>query len=158
MRNRLKTAFLQRKRSRSPLFGDDTLQLIPREYHNLSYGLGDCNVYVFDICSPKGWIMGEIALRIGEGDGLYYLGHIGYHIDPPYQGHHYSATACRLVLPMFRDEGFHSLVITTDPDNLPSQKICLRVGCIPEALVKVPQWARKAYSMGEEKQRFILCF
>ena len=39
--------------------------------------------------------IGQISVRLGEGTGIYYFGHIGYHIDPPWRGHHYAARACR---------------------------------------------------------------
>ena len=45
--------------------------------------------------------IGQISVRLGEGTGIYYFGHIGYHIDPPWRGHHYAARACRLVHDLF---------------------------------------------------------
>ena len=41
--------------------------------------------------------IGQISYRTGESRAVYYYGHIGYHIDPPYRGHHYAYRACRLL-------------------------------------------------------------
>ena len=41
--------------------------------------------YVFEIRQNNSRV-GEINLRIGYTDGLYYGGHIGYGVDEPYRG------------------------------------------------------------------------
>lgn len=94
-------------------------------------------------------------MRIGEGDALYYLGHIGYHIDEPYRGHHYALKACRLTLPVFEAYRMNSFSITTDPDNWPSMKTCQALGCILESTVPVPLWCQKQYEISKIKNRYI---
>ena len=74
-------------------------------------------------------------LRVGEDESLFYLGHIGYHVDPPFRGHSAALHACRLCVPVFHELGMRTFVITTDEDNLPSILTCERLGCILESTV-----------------------
>lgn len=80
--------------------------------------------YFFDICDLTGTKMGGCDLRIGYNDNLYFGGHIGYHIDPDYRGHHYAAKACKLLFLLAKKHGMEYLYITCDPDNWPSRKTC----------------------------------
>ncbi|MDR2899562.1 MAG: tagatose-bisphosphate aldolase, partial [Clostridiales bacterium] len=46
--------------------------------------------YVFRICSIKNnEFLGEISLRVGFNQSIYYAGHIGYNVSPPHRGHNY---------------------------------------------------------------------
>ena len=99
--------------------------------------------------------IGQISVRLGEGTGVYYFGHIGYHIDPPWRGHHYAARACRLVHDLFVQAGKESAVITTDPDNEASRRTCEAIGCIEERTVKVPVSLQKEWELSSEKVRYI---
>ena len=78
--------------------------------------------YHFRICDLDGNAMGKCDLRVGYTKGLYYGGHIGYAVDPPYRGHHYAARACRLLFGLARRHGMEYLYIGCDPDNLPSRR------------------------------------
>jgi predicted acetyltransferase len=51
------------------------------------------------------------------------LGHIGYSVVPWKQRRGYATRALRLLLPDARAEGLRYVEITTDPDNLPSQRV-----------------------------------
>ncbi len=99
--------------------------------------------------------IGQISLRMGESAGIYYFGHIGYHIDPPYRGHHYAACACTLLSGMIRSAGKESVVITTDVDNAASRKTCLRLGCQQERIVDVPKALQEKWGLSERKVRYI---
>ncbi len=99
--------------------------------------------------------MGRINLRLGESPCVYYFGHIGYHIDPPYRGHHYARRACRLIAPVIRRAGKASVVITCDPDNEPSRRTIEGLGCLPERSVEVPQWIRSKWSISRFKLRYV---
>lgn len=103
-----------------------------------------------------GEIAGELALRIGENPSLFYLGHIGYHIDPPYQGHHFASRACALCLPLLRQLGMRSVVITTDEDNLASIRTCEALGAVLECRVNVPLWCVRKFEVSNRKRRYIL--
>ncbi|HPY95539.1 MAG TPA: GNAT family N-acetyltransferase [Clostridia bacterium] len=100
--------------------------------------------------------VGYISLRLGESPEIYYLGHIGYRVEEAWRGHGYAAKALRALLPLIRAEGFHSLSITTDPDNIPSRKTCEKLGCELESIVKVPARYRALCMNSPAKCRYIL--
>ncbi len=99
--------------------------------------------------------IGRINLRLGESPCVYCYGHIGYHIDPPWRGHHYARRACRLIAPTIRRAGKSSVVITCDPDNIPSRKTCEGLGCALEREIEVPEWIRSRWSIHRWKCRYI---
>ena len=85
MKSAAEKAFVRAGRRREALYADEVFALVPREYaHRVSQIDGACSMIfdIVDIASHR--VAGEIALRLGEGESLYYLGHIGYHIDPAY--------------------------------------------------------------------------
>jgi predicted acetyltransferase len=51
------------------------------------------------------------------------LGHIGYAVVPWKRGRGYATRALALLLPEARKEGLTYVELTTDADNLPSQKV-----------------------------------
>ena len=156
MKNAAERAFIRAGRRREAMFSDDEFMLIPREYaHRVSQIDGACSM-IFDIADRKtGRTAGEIALRIGEGASLYYLGHIGYHMDPPFQGRHGALRACRMVVPLMYEMGMRSFVITTDEDNVPSIRTCEKLGCVLESTVDVPAWCRIEFAISHRKRRYI---
>ena len=156
MKANIEREFIRCGRRRRAMFQNDVIQLIPREYaHRIARLDGACSM-VFDIIdAASGRISGEIALRIGEGKGLFYLGHIGYHVDPPFRGKYEALHACRLCLRIFKEMGYRSFVITTDDDNIPSIKTCEKLGCILESTVDVPVWCREEYSISARKRRYV---
>ena len=99
--------------------------------------------------------IGRISLRDGESVALYYYGHIGYHIEPRYQGHHYAEKACRLLNGVIRQSGKHSVVITNDPDNRASRRTCERLGCVLECTVDVPPPYQERFDLSARKCRYI---
>ena len=99
--------------------------------------------------------IGQISYRDGESRCVYYYGHIGYHIDKPYRGHHYAARACMLIRGEIRMSGKTSAVITCDPENSPSRKVCMRLGCLWEGVVRVPEDLQKRYELNGQKCRYI---
>ena len=86
---------------------------------------------------------------------MYYFGHIGYHVDLPYRGRHYARRACALLRPVIEAAGKSSVVITTDPDNLPSRRTCEGLGCTLERVVQVPESIRGRWIISEVKCRYI---
>lgn len=156
MRTPAETAFIRAGRRRQPLYADDLFALYPREYaRRISRLDGACSM-VFDIVELASHnVAGEIALRIGEGPGLFYLGHIGYHIDPPFRGQNGALHACRMCLPLLAEMGLRSFVITTDDDNWPSIRTCEKLGCILESTVDVPMWCQAEFTISSRKRRYI---
>ncbi len=99
--------------------------------------------------------IGRINLRLGESPCVYCFGHIGYHIDPPYRGHHYARRACQLIAPVIRRYGKESVVITCDPDNTATRKTCEGLGCELERIITVSDWIRRRWSISMVKCRYI---
>lgn len=136
---------------------DELISLVPREYGGHVTQLGGAKSLVFDIIMPgmSPRPAGEIALRAGEDESLFYLGHIGYHVDPPFRGHSAALHACRLCIPVLAELGMRTFVITTDEDNLPSILTCERLGCVLESTVDVPLWCRQEFSISACKRRYV---
>ncbi|MBR6808727.1 MAG: GNAT family N-acetyltransferase [Clostridia bacterium] len=99
--------------------------------------------------------MGYVSLRLGESPGLYYLGHIGYRVEPEYRGQHLAERSCRMIVPLMKRLGIHSAVITTNVDNMPSRKTAERLGCILESIVPVPERFRGICAGAAWKCRYI---
>lgn len=73
-------------------------------------------------------VIGKLELRIGHNEYSFYAGNIGYEIYPPYRGHHYAAKACVIAADIARAHGMDCLYISCLPDNLPSNKVCRKLG------------------------------
>lgn len=73
-----------------------------------------------------GEFCGSIGLRWQPGPHC--LGHIGYAVVPWRQRRGYATRALGLVLPMARELGLAHVDITTDPDNLASQRVIVKNG------------------------------
>jgi len=99
--------------------------------------------------------IGQLSYRDGESRCVYYYGHIGYHIDPPYRGNHYAYRACKLIEQEIRLSGKSSVVITCDPDNYPSRKTCVRLGCLFESVTQVPEDIYLKFEISHTKCRYI---
>lgn len=99
--------------------------------------------------------IGQISYRDGESRCIYYFGHIGYHVDPPYRGNHYAKRACLLLKDEIRMGGKSSVVITCDPDNEPSRRTCIGLGCLWEGITAVPEDLQSRYEISSAKCRYI---
>jgi predicted acetyltransferase len=78
-----------------------------------------------------GEFCGSIGFRWQPGTEAlppYCLGHIGYTVVPWKQRRGYATQALREVLEDARGEGLRYVEITTDPDNVPSQRVIERNG------------------------------
>ncbi len=137
-------------------YGDGVIDLIPVRDWPADEEMGFGREFTW-IIAPRGKRreMGRINLRLGESPCVYVYGHIGYHVDPPYRGHHYAARACALLAPMIRRYGKRSVVITCDPDNAPSRRTCEALGAELERIVTVPDWIRAHWAISRVKCRYI---
>ncbi|WP_394190699.1 GNAT family N-acetyltransferase [Paenisporosarcina quisquiliarum] len=82
--------------------------------------------------------IGTIDLRIGTNSRTYYGGNIGYAIDTKYRGNHYAAKACQLLKQVALAHGMHEIIITCNPDNIASNKTCIRLGAELLEVVDLP--------------------
>ena len=78
-----------------------------------------------------GAFCGQIGFRWQPGTEAlppHCLGHIGYAVVPWKRRLGYATRALALLLPEARKEGLAWVELTTDPDNLPSQKVITNNG------------------------------
>ena len=72
------------------------------------------------------------------------LGHIGYAVVPWKQGKGHATNGLRLLLPEARSVGLPYVEITTDPDNIASQRVIeANGGELVERFTKPPQFGSK---------------
>lgn len=83
--------------------------------------------------------VGKISIRIGDNFHTCYNGHIGYEIDPEFQGHGYARRACELVLEVARFHGMSRLYITCAEDNAPSYRTIEKLGGSLLEICEVPR-------------------
>ena len=86
-----------------------------------------------------GEFCGSIGLRWQPGTAAlppYCLGHIGYAVVPWKQGLGYAKSALRLILPEARAVGLPYVEITTDPDNIASQRVAEKAGFTREGVLR----------------------
>lgn len=102
--------------------------------------------YTFEI-RADGARVGEANLRIGFTDGLYYGGHIGYHMDEGCRGHGYAGRACELLKSVMRAHGMTAALISNDVKNAASRRVCEKLGARLVRTARVPE-AHDLYAMG----------
>ncbi|MCP4747146.1 MAG: GNAT family N-acetyltransferase [Desulfobacteraceae bacterium] len=79
--------------------------------------------YHFKILTNEGNIVGHINFKVGDTNHIRQcVGHIGYKIFPEYRGNSYSYFACDAIRPFLRTF-YKKVILTSDPDNVPSIKI-----------------------------------
>ncbi len=119
------------------------VQLWPggRQQADPSQGIVPSYHYWMEVRTPQGiGIAGAVALRIGSSQDIeLYYGHIGYHVYPPFRGHHYAERSVRLLLPLAYAHGINPVWITTNPDNDASRRTCERLGAELVEIVPVPR-------------------
>lgn len=137
-------------------YTDGVIDLVPIHVGvpNKELGFGHEQVWRITMHNEKEEI-GQISYRDGESRCVYYYGHIGYHIDPPYRGNHYAFRACRLIREEIVLSGKTSAVITCDPDNIPSRKVCNMLGCMFERIAEVPEDIYQKFDISRTKCRYI---
>jgi tagatose 1,6-diphosphate aldolase len=119
---------------------DNELQLILTQKYAGDEPRGFALSYRFSMALiGKNSDVGNIELRIGNTDYiLLYAGHIGYRVHPAYRGHRFAARSCRLLLPLARKHGLHTLWITCNPDNIPSRRTCEIIGAQFVEIIDLP--------------------
>ena len=137
-------------------YTDEIIDLIPLHFAppDPELGFGREQIWKITLHNSRKEI-GQISYRAGESRCVYYFGHIGYHIDEQWRGHHYARRACILLKKEILLSGKSSVVITCDPDNIPSRKTCEYIGCLWEGIVPVPEDIRKRFDISEQKCRYI---
>ena len=111
--------------------------------------------YHFKIIKSHQIVVGHINLKKGNTRHItQFVGHVGYEIWPEYRGNNYAFNAC-LALKPFILKFFKTVIITTDPDNIPSIKTIEKLGTVYLGEVDVPE-NDPAYASGaHRKKRYI---
>ena len=137
-------------------YTDFVIDLIPMHFTppEPAMGFGREQIWRITLHNSRKEI-GQISYRDGESRCIYYFGHIGYHIDPPYRGNHYAKRACLILRKEIIRSGKNSVVITCDPENEPSRKTCIALGCLWEGITSVPEDIRKRYDISAIKCRYV---
>ena len=105
--------------------------------------------YEFIVCKGSEKV-GELNLRIGYTDSLYFGGQIGYGTDEQHRGKGYAGLACRLVLPVARAHDMKALLITNDHANDASRRVCEKLGARLVRTARLPEW----HDLYKEGRRF----
>lgn len=105
---------------------DSELELVIERTQLRNKCMGNPPCYTFTMRHrPDGQRAGYIDVRLRRADLLvYYAGHIGYRVEPPFRGHRFAARSCYLVLPLFKEHDINPVWITCNPDNVPSRRTC----------------------------------
>ena len=118
--------------------------------------LGFVPAHRFDIVEETSdQTVGMITLRLGETPEIrLYAGHVGYAVNPEFQGHRYAARALSLLLALAWKVGMAELWVTCNPDNEASKRTCELAGGEYVETVQVPQ-SHTLYQRGmREKCRY----
>ncbi len=131
---------------------DPEIFLFLRETAEEEEESGFLPTYFFDICSLESCeVLGRCDLRIGDNEATYYAGNIGYRVEEQFRGNHYALKACLLLEMLAKRHGMRRLIITCDPDNIPSRRTCELFGASYLETVRVPE-SHILYSMGERRK------
>lgn len=131
---------------------DGEIDLVIEAKHPADESRGYVPVYACRITlHGSSQTIGRIDLRIGYNENIRYGGHIGYGIDETYRGHHYAAKACRIIRQVAAAHEMERLLITCNPDNIPSRKTCESIGAVLVETVNLPLH-NEQYLEGERRK------
>ena len=103
--------------------------------------------YYFSI-KTGGKFVGQISFRVGYTKSIYYAGHIGYAVDSDSRGRGYAGRACRMLIPLMRAHGMTKILITNNPENVASRRVCEKLGARLLRVVRIPR-SHELYKAGD---------
>lgn len=82
--------------------------------------------------------VGHINFKVGNSPHVRrYAGHVGFNVKAVYRGNGYARKACRALTPLVL-EHFEEVILTTDPENVPSIRTIEGLGARFLETVSVP--------------------
>lgn len=126
------------------------LRLLEYVHENLPRGFSPYWIYQIIVDDD---IVGSIILREGTIQERYYDGHIGYHIEEEYRGHHYAYEACLLLKDIIPID---QVIITCDPQNIASLKTIKKLGAEFLETKTIPTSLKKMFSQNEKVKNIYL--
>lgn len=126
------------------------LELLTYEKENLPRGWKPYYIYLIMVDHIE---VGRIVLREGSNEERYYDGHIGYHIEEEYRGHHYAYEACLLLKDIIPID---QVIITCDPQNIASLKTIKKLGAEFLETKTIPTSLKKMFSQNEKVKNIYL--
>lgn len=126
------------------------LELLEYVHEHLPMGFTPYYIYAIMVDSIE---VGRLIFREGTMQQHYFDGHIGYHIDEAYRGHHYAYQACLLLQKQLQ---FHQVILTCDPHNQASLRTIQKLGARYIETKVIPAKHRRFFASDEkEKMVFI---
>lgn len=108
--------------------------------------------YIYDILVDE-MSVGHIILREGNMQERYYDGHVGYHIEEEFRGHHYAYQACLLLREKIKED---QILITCDPDNIASRKTIEKLETQLLETKTIPSHLRRYFTKDEKIKNIYL--
>lgn len=117
----------------------------------------DVEAIIFDIYVPEmDRIIGRCEYRNETGQDLWYYGHVGYVIYPPYRGENFAYRACLKMFDLLKKErGLSEFVITCNPDNIASRKTIEKMDAEFIKLIDVDQ-DHELYKLGDHQKNIYI--
>ncbi|MED0963843.1 GNAT family N-acetyltransferase [Bacillus paramycoides] len=131
---------------------DGEIQLILMEHSQADDTKGYVPAYIFGIVTPSNMtnIMGKVVLRVGNNENTFYGGHIGYKVEKKFRGYNFASKACLLIREVALAHDMKKLLITCNPDNIPSRKTCEKIDAQLREIVDLPP-NHDLYERGERQ-------
>ena len=134
---------------------DGDLELVLEAKLPADHEKGYMPAYKFAMREPgKDAKIGEIGLKIGTPPN--HMGHIWYRVLPDYQGNHYAARSCRLLVPLARQHNINPIWITCREDNTASRRSAEIAGAKLSAIVKTPKGYKDWLGPVSQKCKYFL--
>ncbi|MCL2376890.1 MAG: GNAT family N-acetyltransferase [Defluviitaleaceae bacterium] len=132
---------------------DGELRLTCTRRHHVDFYGVQVPMYEFDIYWNSERV-GNIRLRIGYSEGMYYSGQVGFAISEVHRGKGHALKACRLLAPVAKHHKMTKLLMTNTDGNIASYRVCEKLGAKFVRKAELPDW----HDMHDEGHRYMNIF
>lgn len=94
-------------------------------------------------------VVGECSAKIGFNESIFYIGNVGYAINEELRGNGYAVEAVKLLLKLFRINNFKSIIITQNPQNKASFRVCEKLSAKFLGTYSIPEYNIRREKFGE---------